>query len=98
LPRRLDRIADTVEHGELTARVSLFADPRDRRLVVGLVQQALLTVLAATSGVMAAVLLASGGGPQLAPPLTLFQVFGYCLLVVGVVLALRVLILIFQRE
>jgi hypothetical protein len=71
LPRRLDRIADTVEHGELTGRVS--CSPTR-------------------------VLLASGGGPQLPPTLTLFQVFGYCLLVVGVVLALRVLILIFQRE
>jgi ubiquinone biosynthesis protein len=98
LPRRLDRIADTVEHGELTARVRLFSDAEDRRLVVGLVQQTLLTLLAATSGVMAAVLLASDRGPHLTPSLALYSVFGYCLLVIGVVLALRVLILIFQRE
>ena len=47
---------------------------------------------------IAAVLLASGGGPQLAPSLPLHSVFGYFLMVIGVVLALRVLIPIFQRE
>jgi len=98
LPRRLDRIADTLEHGELTVRVSLFSDPTDRRLVVGLVHQVLLTVLGAASGLMAVLLLGSDGGPRLAPALGLYAVFGYCLLVVGVVLALRVLVLIFQRE
>jgi len=98
LPRRLDRIADTLEHGELGVRVSLFSEPADRKLVVGLVHQVLLGLLGATSGLMAAILLHSGGGPQLAPSLGLYAVFGYALLIVGVVLSLRVLILIFQRE
>jgi ubiquinone biosynthesis protein len=33
LPRRVDRIADAVEHGRLTVSVRLFADDRDRRVV-----------------------------------------------------------------
>jgi ubiquinone biosynthesis protein len=98
LPRRVDRIADSIEHGQLTARVSLLADPADRRLVVGLLHQVLLTVLGATAGLMAVILLSSAGGPRLAPALGLYEVFGYGLLVIGIVLALRVLILIFQRE
>jgi ubiquinone biosynthesis protein len=53
--------------------------------------QALECVLAATSGIMAVVLLASQGGPLISNNVRLYAVFGYNLLVVSAVLAIRVL-------
>ena len=96
LPRRLDRIASAAESGRLSVNVRLFAEERDRRYVTGILHQALLTVLAATSGIMAALLLGTPGGPRVAPDVGLYQLFGYSLFVVAAVLALRVLVLIFR--
>ena len=96
LPRRLDRIASAAESGRLSMNVRLFAEERDRRYVTGILHQALLTILAATSGIMAALLLGTPGGPRVAPDVSLYQLFGYSLFVVAAVLALRVLVLIFR--
>ena len=52
LPRRIDRIGDALEHGRLRLNIRLFADDQDRRLVTGLLHQALLTVIGAAAGVM----------------------------------------------
>jgi hypothetical protein len=53
--------------------------------------QALVCVLAATTGIMAVVLLASRGGPLVSPGMRLYAVFGYNLLLISAVLAVRVL-------
>ncbi len=98
LPRRLDRIADAVEHGRLRFAVRLFADDQDRRLMTGLLHQTLLTVIGATAGVMATLLLGAGGGPRVSAGVSLFPLLGYGLLVVSMVLVLRVLVAIFRRE
>ncbi len=98
LPRRVDRIGDALEHGRLKVNVSLLADRRDRALVVDLLHRVLLTVLGATAGIMAVVLLGIEGGPRVTPSLGLFALFGYGLLVCSIVLVLRVLGLIFRRE
>ncbi|MFI0484380.1 AarF/UbiB family protein [Actinomadura sp. 9N215] len=97
LPRRLDRITAAAEAGRLTMNVRLFADEGDRRTVTGLLQQALLTVLASTAGVMAVMLLGLKGGPSMTSDVTLYQFFGYCGLVICSVLSLRVLAVIFRR-
>ncbi|MFC7587182.1 ABC1 kinase family protein [Nonomuraea antimicrobica] len=98
LPRRVERIASAAEHGRFSMNVRLLADERDRRFVTGLLHQVLLTVLGATAGVMAVVLLGSEGGPVALPPTTtLFQLIGYNLLVISSILVLRVLALIFRR-
>jgi ubiquinone biosynthesis protein len=96
LPRRADRITNALEHGRLGLGVRLFADPRDRRFLTTLVHQVLVAFLGATTGVMAVLLLASSGGPELSPTVSLFQVLGYNLLVVSAVLILRVLVTIFR--
>ncbi len=57
LPRRVERIASSAEHGRLGLNVRLLADDRDRRFVTGLLHQVLLTVLGATAGLMAVLLL-----------------------------------------
>jgi ubiquinone biosynthesis protein len=98
LPRHVDRIADSVEHGRLAVRVRLFADARDRRLVTGLVHLTLTAVLGAVAGIMAVLFLGMTGGPQLNDTVPLFPVFGYGLLVVSVVLALRVLVVVLRPD
>jgi ubiquinone biosynthesis protein len=98
LPRRVERIASAAEHGRLSVQVRLFADERDRRHVTGLLHQVLLTILAATAGIMAVLLLGTGGGPRVTPAVGLYQLFGYNLLVICSILALRVLVLIFRPD
>jgi ubiquinone biosynthesis protein len=98
LPRRLERIASAAEHGRLSVHVRLFADYRDRRHITGLLHQVLLTILAATAGIMAVLLLGTAGGPSVTATVSLYQLLGYNLLVVCAILALRVLVLIFRPD
>jgi ubiquinone biosynthesis protein len=98
LPRRVERIASAAEHGRLSVHVRLFADERDRRHLTGMLNQVLLTILAATAGIMAVLLLGTGGGPRVTATVSLYQLLGYNLLVVCAILALRVLVLIFRPD
>lgn len=98
LPRRFDRITSAVEQGRLSLNVRLFADERDRRVVTGLTHQFLLTILGAASGIVAALLLSTPGGPKITPTVSLYQVIGYNLLIVASILALRVLFTIFRNR
>jgi ubiquinone biosynthesis protein len=98
LPRRVERIASAAENGRLSVQVRLFADQRDRRHVTGLLHQVLLTILAATAGIMAVLLLGTAGGPAVTATVSLYQLLGYNLLVVCAILALRVLVLIFRPD
>jgi ubiquinone biosynthesis protein len=98
LPRRVDRVTSALEQGRLSVNVRLFADERDRRYATGLVQQLLLTVLGATAGLMAVLLLGTTDGPAVTTRLGLYQLVGYFLLVISSVLVLRVLVLIFRRQ
>ncbi|MEV1172948.1 AarF/UbiB family protein [Nonomuraea sp. NPDC049784] len=97
LPRRVERIASAAEHGRFTMNVRLLADDRDRGYVTGLLHQVLLTVLGATAGVMAVILLGTAGGPPALGNTSLFQLIGYNLLVIAAILVLRVLAVIFRR-
>ncbi|NUP81564.1 MAG: AarF/ABC1/UbiB kinase family protein, partial [Nonomuraea sp.] len=97
LPRRVERIASAAEHGRFSMNVRLLADDRDRRYVTGLLHQVLLTVLGATAGLMAVLLLGIDGGPVVAGTATLYQLLGYNLLVIAAILVLRVLAPIFRR-
>jgi ubiquinone biosynthesis protein len=96
LPRRAERITSALEQGRLSVNVRMFADDRDRRFITGLLHQVMLTGLGATAGVMAVLLLGSTGGPQVAPSISLHQLFGYNLLVISVLLGLRVMVTIFR--
>jgi ubiquinone biosynthesis protein len=98
LPRRVERIASAAENGRLSVQVRLFADQRDRRHLTGLLNQVLLTILAATAGIMAVLLLGTAGGPAVTATVSLYQLLGYNLLVVCAILALRVLVLIFRPD
>ncbi|WP_433265114.1 ABC1 kinase family protein [Actinosynnema sp. CS-041913] len=96
LPRRVERISSALEQGRLGLSMRLFADERDRHFVVGLLHQVMLTVLGATAGLMAVLLLGADGGPQVAPDISLYQVFGYNLMVISVLLGLRVVVTVFR--
>jgi len=98
LPRRVDRLADTVERGRLSVAVRPFADPGDRAWLTGLVHTALLAGIGSVAGIMAAMLLGISGGPQLTESVRLFPLLGYALLVVSAVLVLRVLVAVFRRD
>ncbi|MFD4674930.1 ABC1 kinase family protein [Lentzea sp. NPDC058450] len=96
LPRRVDRISGALEQGRLSMSMRLFADERDRSFITGLLHQVMLTVLGATAGVMAVLLLGSSSGPQVASGIGLYQVFGYNLLIISVLLGLRVVVTVFR--
>ncbi|GAA2389023.1 AarF/UbiB family protein [Nonomuraea africana] len=97
LPRRVERIASAAEHGRFSMNVRLLGDERDRRFLTGLLHQALLTVLGATAGLMAVMLLGTEGGPFVIPGrMSLYELIGYNLLVISAILVLRVLILVFR--
>jgi ubiquinone biosynthesis protein len=95
LPRRVERIAGALENGRLSVNIRLLADQRDRTHLTELLHQVLLTVLGATAGVMAVILLAADSGSS---QITLLQLCGYSLLIISAVLVLRVLALIFRRD
>ncbi|MFD7655057.1 ABC1 kinase family protein [Actinosynnema sp. NPDC059797] len=96
LPRRLERITGALEQGRLGVNLRLFADERDRRFIVSLLHQVMLTVLGATAGLMAVLLLGADGGPRVGPELGLFELLGYNLLVISALLGLRVVVTVFR--
>ena len=98
LPRRIDRIAGALETGRLSVNVRHLADASDRRYVTGLLHQVLLAFLAAAAGIMAVMMIGLHGGPNVTPAVTLYAFFGYCLLVVAAILAVRVLVLVFRPD
>lgn len=96
LPRRIDRISAALETGRLGLNVRLLADDRDRQYLTSLVHRILLAFLAATSGIMAVLMLGLHNGPHMTSSITLYQFLGYCLLVIAAVLALRVLVAVLR--
>jgi ubiquinone biosynthesis protein len=98
LPYRIDRITSSLADGRLSVNVRLFADQRDRKVVRELAHFTATAFLAGVFGIMAAMLLTSGQGPTVSATLTLYQVFGYLLVVVSGILTLRVLFDVFRRR
>jgi ubiquinone biosynthesis protein len=91
-PRHVDRIATIVERGDLAARVSLFGDEHDVRVVTKLVNRAVLALLGSVLGVLSVILLGIDNSPPFAPGTSLFQFFGYFGLFCATVLILRVIV------
>lgn len=98
LPRRIERIANAAEHGRLGINVRLLADERDRAVLTTMLHEVLVAFLAATTGVMAILLLGTDGGPGLTEDISLYALLGYNLLVVSAILGLRVLAQVFRRS
>ena len=58
----------------------------------------LLAFLAAAAGIIAVMMIGLHGGPNVTPTVTLYAFFGYCLLVIAAILAVRVLVLVFRPD
>ncbi|MDQ2846293.1 MAG: AarF/UbiB family protein [Actinomycetota bacterium] len=97
LPRRLERIAAAAEHGRFNVNIRPLADERDRAFISSLLNQVLLAVIAASTGIMSVVLLATDGGPMVTKAVSLYALIGYNLLLVAAILGLRVVAPIFRR-
>lgn len=95
-PQRIDNITSSLSEGRLSVNVRLFADRRDRSLIRDLVNLVVVAFLGGANGIMATMLLISNGGPPINDTLTLFQLFGYLLVMVTGVLTLRVLFDVFR--
>jgi len=98
LPRRIERIADAAEHGRLQVGARVLAHPDDRRFLVRLWHQALVTVLAATAGLMSAILFVVAPGPMVTQTVGLFHVLATALLAGSVILVLRLLVVFFRPD
>jgi len=85
-------MANQIERGNLRARISLFSDPHDERLVTKLVNRAVLTLAGGIVGLIGAILIGIKGGPPFAGDTTLYQFFGYFSLFCSVVLIMRVIV------
>lgn len=89
LPRRLESITSQLERGELGFRHESFAASSDRAFLRGLFSELVGIVISLTVGVVAVALVVGGGGPNVAPHLTLFQLGGAALGLVGFLGILR---------
>lgn len=74
------------------------ANADDRATMSDLLHEALLTILASTSGIMAVIIIGQDGGPRIITAVTMYQFIGYSLLVAALILAMRVLVLIFRSS
>ncbi len=94
LPRHLDRLATIVERGNLAARVSLFSDAEDVRVVTRLVNRFILAFVGTVGGIISVIFIGTQGGPPFTGDTSLFQFFGYFGLFWCLVLVLRVVVAI----
>jgi ubiquinone biosynthesis protein len=94
LPRHVDRLATSLERGNLRARLSLFSDERDVGVVTRLVNRAVLALMGGFVGLVGVFLLGTSGGPPFAGETTLYEFFGYFSLFCSVVLIMRVIVAI----
>jgi ubiquinone biosynthesis protein len=95
-PRHLDHLATIIERGQARARLSLFSDEHDVRIVTSLVNRVVLAVIGGVVGIMSVALLALPGGPRVSPSTSLFDVFGYLGLFLATVLLLRALVTVMR--
>ncbi|WP_018024815.1 ABC1 kinase family protein [Corynebacterium ulceribovis] len=98
MPRRIDQITRQLEEGRMRMVVPGVEGFADQRWLTGLVQQIILAVLAASAGLGGVYLLASGGGPDFLPKLTLWEFLGLTILLVSFVLGTRILVNIFRQD
>lgn len=100
LPRRLNRITEQLEEGRFGVSVRIFHHPDDRSFITGVVQQLVVSVLAASLGLAGVVLLVSTGGPVVGPDarIGLLPLLGAVLLLFAFTLGARVLVLVFRQR
>ena len=92
LPRRLDRISAALEKGTLTTRTRLFSHAEETTFARSLASNLIQAFLSAALGIVGVLFVGMpGGGSQLIPCVSLFEVLGWICLFVGAVLMMRVI-------
>jgi ubiquinone biosynthesis protein len=94
LPRHVDRLATSLERGNLRARLSLFSDDQDVRVVTRLINRFVLALMGGFVGLVGVLLLNATGSPPFAGETTLYEFFGYFSLFCSIVLIMRVIVAI----
>jgi ubiquinone biosynthesis protein len=79
-----------VQQGEITGRVSLFSTQPDVEVIPRLKGRDVLAFVGAALMLLSIMLVGTEGGPTLTDETSLFQLFGFIGLFLGVVLILRV--------
>lgn len=90
VPERVDELLGQAVNGRLSARVSIFSDRRDERVITGLVDRLVLAVIAAATGLGSVMLVGADAGPTFQGEVTINEVIGYVGLAAAAVLSLRV--------
>ena len=85
-------MANQIERGNFRARVSLFSDEHEERVVTKLVNRTVLALVGGVVGVIGVMLLNVRGGPPFAGHTSLYEFFGYFSLFCSVVLIMRVIV------
>lgn len=98
LPRRISSVVEDLNNGTLTVTVRTLASTGERRFVTGLVQQVVMTLLAATSAICGVMLALYAGGPTMAGDLRLTTFLGLVALLFAFVLGCRAAVLIFRSD
>lgn len=98
-PRHLDRVATLLEHGRLTTRLRLFAEPDDIRVMERLLNRAVLTGLTIGIGLVSVVMLGTDAGPMIpALGVRFLEALGWTGLTLAIVLLLRVLLAVLRTD
>ncbi len=98
-PRHLERVSSLLEHGRLTTRLRLFAEPEDVAVLERLLNRIVLTLLSIGTGAVSVMLLGVEGGPVLGlVDVTLAEVLGWIGLTLAVILLLRILLAVLRTE
>ncbi|HZD67396.1 MAG TPA: AarF/UbiB family protein [Actinomycetes bacterium] len=97
LPRRLDRISEAVERNQISIGVHLFPDQRDRRFIIQLTAQLLVTIAGAATGLVGALLILAAN-PRIATTTgQVLQGLGIGCVVVAALVLLRALTVALRR-
>lgn len=90
LPEQVDELLGQAVGGRLSARVSLFADERNERVLRTMVDRLVLAVIAAALGMGSVFLLGVEAGPALSDTVSINEVLGYVGIACAALLSLRV--------
>ena len=92
IPRRLDRLGESAERGELTLRVRLFADQRDVDTVTRIANRVILAFFSGSVGLVSVLLVRTPSGPIVLGQTTVYELIGYLGLTAATILGLRILV------
>jgi ubiquinone biosynthesis protein len=97
LPRRLDRIVDSIQRNELTMGVHLFPTDRDRRFVNQLVAHLVVTIAGASTGLIGGLLILAANSGLSTDTGRLLQAIGIGCIGVALLVLLRAIVAALRR-